>query len=183
MDSYLGEIIFFAGNYVPEGYVACGGQLLPVSGNEALFSLLGTTYGGNGNTDFGVPDLRARLSVGFGAGPGLPHTYIMGQKYGTYLLSLTTANVPAHTHQLMADSSGKVGVADPIGAYLTAPVETGTGTSSCYVPSTTTGLVAMASDTVGLGGGANSPQPVDLRMPTLTLTPIMCTVGTFPMRP
>jgi len=93
MDQFLGQVILFGGNFAPRGWAFCQGQLLPISGNDALFSILGTTYGGDGRTTFGLPDLRGRVAVQQGAGPGLP-TYALGQKVGNETTTLTTANLP-----------------------------------------------------------------------------------------
>lgn len=98
MDFYLGEIRLFAGNYAPEGgWMLCQGQALKVSDYQPLFSLLGTTYGGDGVTTFMLPDLRGRIPVGQGQGAGLGN-YVLGQKGGTETVTLTPAQLPAHNH-------------------------------------------------------------------------------------
>ena len=97
----LGEIRMFAGNFAPTGWAFCQGQLLPIAQNTALFSLLGTTYGGNGTTTFALPDLRGRVPVGFGQGPSLSNR-VIGEKFGTETVTLTTAQMPAHSHTVNA---------------------------------------------------------------------------------
>ena len=97
----LGEIRMFAGNFAPYGWAFCQGQLLPISQNTALFSLLGTTYGGDGRTTFALPDLRGRVPVGFGQGPSLSNR-VIGEKFGTETVTLTTAQMPAHSHTVNA---------------------------------------------------------------------------------
>jgi microcystin-dependent protein len=103
MDSpFLAMIIAFAGSFAPRGWTFCMGQLLSISQNTPLFSLLGTTYGGDGQTTFGLPDLRGRTPIGQGQGPDLSN-YVLGQKGGTESVILTLNNLPAHTH--IADTS------------------------------------------------------------------------------
>src|ERR1051325_7890057 len=101
---FLGEIRLFAGNFAPRGYAFCNGQLLAISQNTALFSLLGTTYGGNGETTFALPDLRGRGPNRFGQGPGLANS-VQGQIGGTENVTLLTGNLPAHNHTVNAVAS------------------------------------------------------------------------------
>jgi microcystin-dependent protein len=96
-DPYLGEVAMFAGNFAPRGWAKCEGQLLPISSNNALFSLLGTTYGGNGSTNFALPDLRGRVPMGVGGGPGRS-VRNLGEVTGSEGSTLTTGNLPSHTH-------------------------------------------------------------------------------------
>jgi microcystin-dependent protein len=103
-ETILGEIRMFAGNFAPTGWAFCQGQLLPIAQNTALFSLLGTTYGGNGTTTFALPDLRGRVPVGFGQGPGLSNR-VIGQQFGTETVTLTTSQMPAHSHTVNAVTS------------------------------------------------------------------------------
>ncbi|MDE2463523.1 MAG: tail fiber protein, partial [Alphaproteobacteria bacterium] len=100
-EPFLGEIRIFAGNYAPEGWHFCDGSLLSVSNNDALFALLGTTYGGDGASTFGLPDLRGRVALSMGQGPGLQN-YTAGQKAGSEMVTLTIPNIPAHSHTLNA---------------------------------------------------------------------------------
>ena len=99
MDPFLGEIRMFGGNFAPQGWATCDGQILSIAQNTALFSLLGTTYGGNGQTTFALPDLRGRLPVHIGGG------LTMGQAGGSETVILTTTNLPAHTHAANAASA------------------------------------------------------------------------------
>lgn len=101
-EPFIGEIKIFGFNFAPPNYQLCNGQIVSISQNTALFSLLGTTYGGNGQTTFALPDLRGRMPIGQGQGPGLPD-YMMGEVSGTTNTTLTTANLPAHTHTLEQD--------------------------------------------------------------------------------
>jgi microcystin-dependent protein len=104
MDPFLGEIRLFAGNFAPRSWALCNGQIMSIAQNTALFSLLGTTYGGNGQTTFALPDLRGRVPVHAGQGPGLTN-YDLGQQGGTETQTLTTSQIPAHTHALNASSN------------------------------------------------------------------------------
>ncbi len=97
MDPFIGQIIMFGGNFAPRGWALCDGQLLQISQFQALFSILGTTYGGDGRTTFGLPDLRGRVSVHPGNGPGLS-SYNLGQKGGAEQVTLNTTQIPAHNH-------------------------------------------------------------------------------------
>ena len=100
----IGEIRMFAGNFDPKGWAFCQGQLLLIAQNQALFALLGTTYGGDGRTTFALPDLRGRAPIGFGQGPGLSYKDL-GQQFGTETVTLTTAQMPAHSHTVNAVTS------------------------------------------------------------------------------
>lgn len=104
-EPFIGEVRWFAGNFAPRGWALCDGQLLPILSNEALFSILGTTYGGDGRTTFGLPDLRGRGMIHEGQGPGLNNRRL-GEKSGTEDETLTANQMPSHKHTLRADSSG-----------------------------------------------------------------------------
>jgi microcystin-dependent protein len=116
-EPYIGEIRMFAGNFAPRGWAFCDGQLLAVSTNDALFSLLGTIYGGDGRTTFGLPDLRGRLPIHFGSGPGLTPRNI-GVKAGDEQVTLTTNQLPAHSHQPLKASAEPADDANPTGKSL-----------------------------------------------------------------
>src|SRR6187455_2165301 len=97
---YVGEVRMFAGNFAPAGWMFCEGQLLSISENETLFNLIGTTYGGDGQSTFALPDLRGRLPLHFGSG------FVLAQTGGAEQVTLTTQQIPAHTHALMASTAG-----------------------------------------------------------------------------
>ena len=103
-DSIIGEIRMFAGNFAPTGWAFCQGQLLPIAQNQALFSLLGTTYGGDGRTTFALPDLRGRVPVGFGQGLGLSNR-VIGEQFGSELVTLNINQMPSHNHTVNAVTS------------------------------------------------------------------------------
>jgi microcystin-dependent protein len=101
---FIGSIVLFAGNFAPRGWAFCAGQLLPIAQNTALFSILGTTYGGNGQTTFALPDLRGRVPLGTGQGPGLA-TYQLGEVIGVENVTLNTNQLPAHNHAVQVSST------------------------------------------------------------------------------
>jgi len=103
-NNFIGEIKMFAGNFAPQGWARCEGQILPIQQNQALFSILGTTYGGDGLTTFALPDLRGRAPLHFGQGPGLT-AYEIGQTGGTESNTLTVGQMPAHSHTVNAVTS------------------------------------------------------------------------------
>ena len=105
MEPFIGEIIMFGGNFAPRGWAFCDGQLLPINQNTALFSLIGTIYGGDGRTTFALPDLRGRVSIHAGHGPGLSD-YRLGAKSGVENVTLTDAQIPNHTHGIHAANTG-----------------------------------------------------------------------------
>ena len=100
-EPFMGEVRIFAGNFAPLHWAACNGQLLAIAQNSALFSLLGTTYGGDGRTSFGLPGMRGRVAVGQGNGPGLTPR-VLGQRFGTQTVTLTGTQIPNHTHYFQA---------------------------------------------------------------------------------
>ena len=104
VETFLGEIRMFAGNFAPTGWAFCQGQLLPIAQNTALFSLLGTTYGGDGMTTFALPDLRGRVPVGFGQGPSLSNR-VIGEQFGSELVTLNINQMPSHNHTVNAVTS------------------------------------------------------------------------------
>ncbi len=171
MDPLLASIILFAGNFAPRGWALCQGQILSISQNTALFSLLGTTYGGDGQTTFALPDLRGRVPIQQGQGPGLSN-YDLGQVSGSETITLTTNNLPSHNHSLLATSeAGSVSV--PAGAYL---ANTGALDKEYNTSGT---LVAMNAGAVGVTGGS---QPFDNIQPYLALNFIIAMQGIFPSR-
>src|SRR3954469_17349802 len=97
-EPFVGEIRMFGGNFAPAGWAFCNGALLPISENETLFNLIGNTYGGDGQETFGVPDLRGRIPIHVGQGPGITQNYQLGQSGGVETVTLTTQQMPFHTH-------------------------------------------------------------------------------------
>lgn len=175
-DPFIGEIKMFAGNFAPQGFAFCDGQLLPTSQNDALFSLLGTTYGGDGHTTFGLPDMRGRVPVHQGQGPGLTLRQ-MGSKGGLETVTLDVNQLPAHNHggALQAVDTDATST-DPSGRMFAKAVggsayHTGFGRGQ--------GPVAMANGILTHTGGSGSHSNL---APTLCLNFIIATFGIFPSR-
>jgi microcystin-dependent protein len=169
-DPYLGEVRMFGGNFAPRGWSPCDGRLLSISEYDALFTLLGTTYGGDGQTTFGVPDLRGRLPIHAGTGPG-GATYPLGERSGSETVTLTTAQLASHSHPLMASSSPAEG-ADPTGNVLA-----GSDSQSFYGPANPDKAAEMNPAFVTSTGGS---QPHDNMQPYLCVTFIIATEGIYP---
>lgn len=170
-DPFVAEIRIFAGNFPPRGWAYCDGQLLPIAQNTALFSLLGTTYGGDGKSTFALPNLGNRFPMGHGQGPGLSPR-LLGESGGSEAVTLTAAQMPAHGHQLRAALSPSSGT--PGADLALAPVA---GGASVYrAPGAPQ---AMAPQTLAAAGGS---QPHNNLQPFLGLTFIIALQGIFPPR-
>jgi len=165
---YLGEIRMFGGNFAPQGWAFCNGQLLPINQNAALFDLLGTTYGGDGQTTFALPNLQSRVPINQGTGPALP-PYVMGQVGGEENHTLTLAELPAHSHEFV--SSGPAVLDSPSGAALGSP----TSGVALYAMGGPTGTMNPAGNAT-IGGGQAHPN----LMPYLCVTFIIALFGIFP---
>lgn len=172
MEGYLGEIRMFAGTFAPKNWAFCQGQTLGIAQNTALFAILGTTYGGNGTTTFGLPDFQGRVAVGAGNGPGLS-SVVLGEVSGTENNTLTTANLPAHTHPMNASSDAAT-VGTPAGNSLGVNAR---GGITPFAPGVAN-QVAMASTT----GSAGNATPVNNMQPYLGMNYIICQAGVFPVR-
>lgn len=200
MGPILGEIRAFAGNFAPyPDWHLCDGSLLAISANTALFSLLGTTYGGDGKTNFALPDLRGRCAIGWGAGPGLT-TRVPGEKAGAENVTLTTSQMPAHAHALggtapvtvaipgspaaanASQTSPVNGIAaevkdsngDPLLGYAAASAATGTMADGRNA----TGTATLSGNT----GTTGSSQPHPNMQPYLAITYIIAVNGLYPTR-
>ncbi|MDX1408034.1 MAG: tail fiber protein [Saprospiraceae bacterium] len=155
MDPFLGMIVMFGGNFAPRGWALCDGQLLSISANTALFSILGTTFGGDGRTTFGLPDLRGRVSVHAGNGPGL-QPISLGAKGGSNDVTLTVQQIPAHSHAGHVNAStGGGDDTDPTGRYP------GAANFDFYAESTNAQMNANSVATANTGGNQshNNMQP------------------------
>ena len=168
-EPFLGQITHFAGNFAPRGWAFCEGQLLPISQNTALFSLLGTIYGGDGRTTFALPDLRGRAMIGPGRGPGLT-PFTVGQKGGAETETLTTNQLPSHTHALHGETA-RASTNNPEGGMLALPSE-----NIYAAPAAADNKVMAAESIVNTGGG----QAFSIRDPYLAIWPIIALVGIFP---
>jgi microcystin-dependent protein len=170
---FVAEIILFAGNFAPVGHAFCNGQLLPIAQNTALFSLLGTTYGGNGQTTFALPDLQGRLPMHFGQGPGLSDR-ALGEKAGTEAVALTTSQLPAHNHTVIYGAGLAADSPSPLGRY---PATAASGTP--YAGTTGT---QMAAETVTSLASSGGNLPHNNLMPSLCVNFIIAMQGVFPAR-
>lgn len=169
-DPFIGEIRMFAGNFNPRGWAFCAGQLLAIDQNSALFSSLGTTYGGDGRTTFGLPDMRGRIPIHTGSGPGLTPR-IMGAKGGAETETLTVNHLPPH-HHIWQGYSGAAEGQTPIDASVAAPATDLYDTDGGSLDNMRAGMV-------GATGGS---QPHANLMPTLCVNFIIALVGVFPSR-
>jgi microcystin-dependent protein len=181
MEPYLGEIRIFGGNFAPAGWLFCQGQMLRISEYEALFTLVGTTYGGDGQTTFALPNLASRVVVGQGPLPG-GSTYSLGQAMGTENVTLTAGQAPLHSHPF----SGSVGVVDEGGTAKTNP------TGNYFGPSGGNAYSAALGDNPGklasaavmgqanMAGGSQSHVNIQ---PVLATSYIICIAGNYPTQP
>lgn len=179
MDGFIGEIRLFAPNFAPKNWAYCAGQLLAISQNQALFSILGTTYGGNGISTFALPDLRGKAPVGVGQGPGLTN-YTLGQQTGSTTITLTGINLPPHNHTIagtisMRTTSVPADSETDNGAYF---ANDGSGKFDAQNDGTT-----MKPAIVNLAAGnPSSGLPVNNMMPYIAINYIICLLGIFPSR-
>ncbi|WP_435579782.1 phage tail protein [Gilvibacter sp.] len=183
MDPFIGEIIMFAGNFAPRGWALCEGQLLPINTNTALFSILGTTYGGDGRTTFGLPDLRGRAPIGNGQGPGLTPR-VLGQKSGAESTVLQAANLPPHNHtaSLHVSSANASQTAATANSSIATP---GTLAGRSFTP--TQGFneaspdVTMNNASVQTGNTGNGT-PANNMQPFQVVNYIIALQGVYPSR-
>jgi len=208
MDFIMGGIIQFGGNFAPKDWAFCNGQLIAISQNQALYAILGTTWGGDGRTNFGLPDLRGRIPIGVGRGPGLTEVF-QGQKRGMETNSLQVDNLPAHTHDAAFSGTGG-GSPDPISATVTVKASTEStsgepagkywGVSkqgfNAVTAYSSTAETTMASDAVavniqgggGITGGNVTVNPTgantkfSIMNPDLGMQFILAVQGIFPSR-
>lgn len=187
MDEYVGIIKAFAGSFTPRYYVPCNGQLMNIQDNQVLFAILGTTYGGDGQRTFGIPDLRGRSAIGTGQGVNLPTNHLLGEMIGTETTQIMIPNMPAHTHAAVTTVTMNVsgqpsdimqpGAQNAIGVSVDASGDKAYG----FVAATPDVPIAGASVSVAnavVGGNA----PISIQQPTLAITYIMCSNGIFPSR-
>jgi microcystin-dependent protein len=175
MEPFLGMIAMFGFNFAPRGWAFCNGQSMSIAQNSALFSLLGTTYGGNGTTTFNLPNLQSRVPIGMGTGPGLSN-YQIGQQGGSETVTLISTEMPQHNHLMTASGDGPT-QATATGASLASQGRTG-GTMPIIYASGATTPVNMAS-TTSIAGGS---QPHNNMQPYLAINYSIATTGIFPSR-
>lgn len=173
-EPFVGEIRMFAGNFAPRGWAFCDGQLLAVSQNDALFSLFGTTYGGDGRTTFGLPDLRGRIPLHQGQGPGLSPRPL-GSKGGAETVTITTNQLASHSHDANANNNPAGGDSFNPSTRVWAADATQTG----LIYATANQDVSLKSDAISNTGGS---QPHTNLMPTLCVNFIVALFGIYPSR-
>lgn len=179
MEGFIGQIMMFGGNFAIRSWALCDGQLLPISQNTALFSILGTTYGGDGRTTFGLPDMRGRSPMHFGNGPGLtPRS--LGQRFGQENVVLNNTQIPSHTHS--AATTTQIAVSAAAGGESTVNGQHIANHTSAFNEDPTDGAFlagATSSTTVANTGGNLSHNNMQ---PNMVVTFLICLQGVFPSR-
>ena len=166
---FVGEIRMFGGSFAPAGWAMCQGQLMPISENDTLFNLIGTTYGGDGQETFALPDLQGRVPLHQGQGPGISQNYVIGEQGGVEQVTITTNSLPTHTHAVVA-SGDLAATADPTGSIIAQPQT----------------LNLFFGDVAGANMNQNCIQPVggsqphENMQPYLVITFIISLFGIFP---
>lgn len=168
-DPFVGEIRMFGGSFAPAGWAFCQGGLLPISENETLFNLIGTTYGGDGQETFGIPNLAGRVPVHAGQGPGITQSYVIGEMAGVENVTLTTQTIPIHTHAVVGTNA--------IGSEANAANNFLASSFSINVYGVFTPTNAFANTAITPVGGS---QPHENMMPYLCVTFIISLFGIFP---
>jgi microcystin-dependent protein len=169
-EPYIGEIRMFGGSFNPSGWAFCNGQLLPISENDALFNLIGTTYGGDGETTFGLPNLNGRVAVHQGSG------FTIGQMGGVESVTLTGNQMPLHNHAVFTTAQAGTASA-PANNILADEGPAGITTPFAYAPTDSSNQVQLRNNVLGNDGGS---QPHDNMQPYLTVSFIISLFGIFP---
>lgn len=166
---FIGEIRMFGGSFAPAGWAFCAGQVMPISENDALFTLIGTTYGGDGEETFGLPDLQGRIPLHMGTNPATGTTYLIGEKSGTETVTLTKEQLPAHAHGFIA-STGPATGNTPVGNVVAESTSI-----NVYIEDTPTGALNPAA--LGPAGGSQAHENMQ---PFLVVSFIISLFGIFP---
>jgi microcystin-dependent protein len=174
-EPYLAEIKMFGGNFAPRGYSLCNGQLLAISQNTALFALLGTTYGGNGTSNYALPDMQGRAPVHQGNGTGVDPVSL-GEVSGTPTVTLTTSQLPSHTHPI---SGATIANSNPGETPASNTLFTNSAPNQVYAAALNPGGINLATQSITLTGGS---QPHNNMQPYLAVTFIIALQGVFPVR-
>jgi microcystin-dependent protein len=189
VDPFVGQILWFPFNFAPRGYALCQGQILPIGQNTALFALLGTTYGGNGLSNFALPNLQGNVPLGFGQGPGLSN-YPQGQAAGSETVTLQASTMPSHTHPVTAaPGASTVACKNGPGNQPTpagnVPATESTGVTAMYsnvVPDSTMAAGSVALSGAAPVGAAGGSLPHTNLQPNLTINYCIALQGIFPAR-
>ena len=177
MEGVIGYVTPFAGNFAPRSWALCQGQVLPIAQNTALFSILGTSYGGNGTTTFALPDLRGRAVVGVGQGPGLS-SYSLGQAGGTESSTMQLTQMPAHAHPLQITISPQASA----GADASSPAGSTYGTAGNPLYGASPSVNMQAFPGTLTMGSAGSSTAFAILQPVLALNYLVCLQGVYPSR-
>jgi microcystin-dependent protein len=184
MDGYLGQIILFAGNYAPQGWALCNGQSLPVNQNQALYSIIGNTYGGNSSA-FLLPNLQGRIPLHVGSAGNGQANHLLGQQGGGEFVTLSPNQMPIHTHGFSAPPSGAASTpgnsATPIGCFP-ATFSDSQGVAIQAYSKTANGTMG-GGNISGTSSPAGGGQPFSVMQPYLTINFIICISGLYPARP
>lgn len=180
MNPFLAQVIIFAGNFAPRAWAFCDGQLLPISSNSALFSLLGTTYGGDGRTTFALPDLRGRAAIGPRHGPGLSD-YRLGQKGGVEYVILNQTQIPSHNHSAAGTVQVNFNPGTPANSGSPSGKNIAFGTESVFNSEATNAAMAANNVAVTVGNTGGNLSHTNLQ-PYLAINYIIALQGTFPSR-
>jgi microcystin-dependent protein len=176
-EPFIGQIIMFAGNFQIRGYAFCNGQILSIAQNTALFSILGTTYGGNGQTTFALPNLQSRVPIQFGQGPGLSQ-YSLGQQGGVENVTLTINQMPQHNH-LMNANEGSGTQQAPAAGFLSGGIVPSSSNAAVSNYRNSSDGTTLAPASIGIAGGS---QPHTNIQPYLALNFLIALEGIFPSR-
>ena len=168
-DPYIGEIRMFGGSFAPAGWAFCQGQLMPISENDALFTLIGTTYGGDGQETFALPDLQGRIPLHAGQGPGITQNYVLGENAGVETVTITAQSTPIHNHAVLGTNA--------IGSEANAANNFLASSFSINVYGVYTPTNPFAATSLTPTGGS---QPHENMMPYLCITFIISLFGIFP---
>ena len=180
MEPFIGQIMAVGFNFAPRGWAMCDGSLLSIAQNSALFSLLGTMYGGDGRTTFAIPDLRGRAMIGMGQGPGLSN-HSQGQPGGTEQVTLTSVQMPAHSHTLQLTAAVQVATSNPNSDEAAGSFLTNTA-SNFYATAGTAGNNLGGVSVSGTAANTGGNQPFSIMQPYLAMNYIIALQGIFPSR-
>jgi microcystin-dependent protein len=177
---YIGQILTFAGNFAPLGYLLCNGQSLSISQNDVLFQLIGTTYGGDGVNTFNLPNLQGRTPIHMGQGPGLGN-YVIGQIAGTEGVTLISQQLPQHNHFVAVVTGIRSSSAQPAtNAVLGDMGPSQTTSTNTYLPYAASGQTALAPQSITITGQGNAHEN---RQPYLAITYAIAVQGIYPAQP
>lgn len=175
-DMYISALAIFGFDWAPRNWALCNGQLLAIQQNQALFSLLGTTFGGNGTTTFALPNLQGRIPIGMGQGPGLSN-YVLGQQGGAENVTLLTSNLPAHTHTVFVNNTTANSTSPVTASAIAAAKDLNTDATKIY--NAVAPNVQLNGSTIAPTGGS---QPHSNLQPYITVNYCICLFGVFPSR-